>query len=120
MSFLRTYSLPVVEEDEATEEVAKIYDEIKREMQSPFVPNMMKALAASPAALAIGWGTYLNFFTHSTLPQSLAAMIFFAVAEANNCAYCSAGHELTCRTLGIDENTLTALVTTQPRTVFKL
>ena len=110
MSFLRTYTLPVVEEDEATGEVAKIYDEIKREMQVPHVPNIMKALAVSPAALAIQWGIYANFFKHTTLPQSLAAMILYAVAESNNCAYCSAGHELTCRTLGIDESTLAALV----------
>jgi AhpD family alkylhydroperoxidase len=37
-------------------------------------------------------------------------MILFAIAQRNHCEYCSAGHELTCRTLGIDEATLTALV----------
>jgi uncharacterized peroxidase-related enzyme len=37
-------------------------------------------------------------------------MLFYTVAHANNCEYCSAGHEVTCRTLGIDEQLLNALV----------
>ena len=105
-----TSDLPLIEEEEATNEVARIYAEIKRDMQIPIVPNMMKALAISPAALAIHWGFTRIFYEHTTLPQSLTAMILFIIAETGNCEYCSAGNELTCRTLGIDEETLSALV----------
>lgn len=110
MPYLATNNLPLIEEDEATYEVAQIYDDVKREMQLPFVPNIMKALAASPAALAIQWQFSQALENYATLPQSLIAMILFTIAERNNCEYCSAGHELTCRTLGIDEATLAALV----------
>jgi uncharacterized peroxidase-related enzyme len=103
-------TLPMIEEYEATEEVAEIYDEIKREMQVPFVPNIMKALAPSPEALTIAWGVYRSFFEQTTLPHSLVPMVLYAIAEAGNCRYCSAKNELTCRTLGIDEETLNALV----------
>jgi alkylhydroperoxidase family enzyme len=37
-------------------------------------------------------------------------MILFTIAERNRCQYCSATNELTCRTLGVDEETLQALV----------
>ena len=41
-------------------------------------------------------------------------MILYAIAERNNCRYCSASHELSCRTLGIDEETLHRLVNDLP------
>ena len=101
--------LPLVEEEEATGDVARIYAEIKRDLQVPVVPNYAKAIAVSPAALAIGWDFQRSFYQHTTLPQSLTAMILFTIAERNNCQYCSAGNEFTCRTLGVDEETLRAL-----------
>src|SRR3990172_7985904 len=60
-------------------------------------------------ALAIYWNMIRGFYQHSTLPQSLASMILYTVAERGHCQYCSSSHELTCRTLGIDEATLSAL-----------
>jgi uncharacterized peroxidase-related enzyme len=99
-----------VEEDEAIGEVAELYETIKRDMQMPFVPNMVKALAVSPAALKIQWGMVQAFYSHTTLPQSLIAMISFTIAEKSHCTYCSAANELTCRTLGVDEETLALLI----------
>jgi uncharacterized peroxidase-related enzyme len=110
MPNLTISNLPIVEEEDATGDVARIYDELKREYQIPFVPNMAKALAASPAALAMHWDFSRSLLQHSTLPQALTAMILYTIAETGNCEYCSAGNELTCRTLGVDEETLSALV----------
>lgn len=110
MGYLSTSDLPLIEEEEATGDVARVYDELKREYQIPFVPNMTKALAVSPAALAIHWDFSRSFFRHTTLPQALTAMLLYTIAETSNCEYCSAGNELTCRTLGVDEETLSALV----------
>lgn len=101
--------IPMVEEDEAADEVAEIYAAIKREMQIPFVPNMMKTFGASPSALTMYWEMNRIYFEHMSIPQSLAAMIGYTVAEHSNCVYCSAGNEMTCRTLGVDEATLANL-----------
>ena len=109
------HGVPLVEEHEATGRVAALYAEIKRELRVPAIPNYFKALAASPAALAIYWAYYRAFLEHSTLPESLTAMILYAVAQQNECQYCSAGHELSCRTLGIDEATLQTLVHDLPQ-----
>ena len=102
--------LPLIEEQDAMGEVAQIYADFKRELQIPFVSNMMQGLAISSAALTIHWDFTQSFFKHTTIPQSLTAMILFAIAETGNCGYCSAGNELTCRMLGIDEEMLSALV----------
>ncbi len=110
MQHLTTSGLPVIEEEEATDEVAHIYADIKREMQTPFVPNGAKALAISPASLAVFWDLLRSFYQHTTLPQSLTAMTLFTIAKTNHCQYCSATDELTCRQLGVDEVTLNALV----------
>ncbi len=110
MHYSTMSDLPMIEEEGATGEVARIYAEVKREIQIPFVPNAIKTLAVSPAALSIHWDFYRSFLQHTTMPQSLTAMILFTIAKTGNCEYCSASNELVCRTLGIDEETLTRLV----------
>jgi alkylhydroperoxidase family enzyme len=71
---------------------------------------MMKALAASPDMLALQWDMTRAYYKHTTLPQSLIAMISYTIATKSDCTYCSVGNELTCRTLGIDEETLDKVV----------
>lgn len=110
MSYLPKNGLTMIEEDEAPAEIAEIYDQIKRDLQLPIVPNMVKALANSPGALAIHWAINRSFEEHTTLPQALTSMILFTISETSNCTYCSTANELICRTLGINEETITALV----------
>jgi uncharacterized peroxidase-related enzyme len=114
MGEIAANGLPLIEEHEATGEVAELYEEIKRDMMVPEVPNFFKALAVSPAALRIEWVMFKAMIEHSTLPMSLSAMIRYAIAERNNCQYCSSSHELTCRTLGIDEETLHKVINDLP------
>lgn len=110
MSHLPTNHLPIIHEDEATGEIGEVYDEIKRELQIPFVPNILKALAASPEMLRLQWEMTRAYNNYTTLPQSLIAMIGYTIATKSDCVYCSVGNELTCRTLGVDEETLEKLV----------
>ena len=110
-----THGLPMIEEDEATGEVAALYEEIKREWGMPAIRNYMKALAASPAVLTTWWAGKRTFYQHTTLPESLITMIFYSIAVQSECEYCSAIHELSCRTLGVDEETLHTLVNDLPQ-----
>jgi len=110
MQYSKVSDLPIIDEDDAIGKVAEIFAQVKQEMQLPFIPNMLKGLAISPAALAIHWDFTRSIYKHATLPESLISMILFTIAEKSNCQYCSAGNELTCRNLGIDEDTLSNLV----------
>lgn len=110
MQYTNISDIPFIEEGEAEGEVARIYDEINREMQVPFIPNMFKGLSISPAALNISWDMIRSFYKNRTLPESLTSMMLFVIAESRNCEYCSSFNEMSCRTLGIDEETMSALV----------
>jgi uncharacterized peroxidase-related enzyme len=110
MTTLATSKLPMIQEEEATDDVARVFAEVKTEMQVPYVPNWGKALAVSPAALATHWDFQRSFYRRITLPRTLTAMILYTVAETGKCQYCSALNEMYCRTMGIDGETLSALV----------
>jgi len=107
---LATNKLPIVDEEEATGDVARVFAEVKRDLQVPYVPNWGKALAVSPAALAIHWDFQRSFYQRTTLPRTLIAMILYTIAETGKCEYCSALNEMYCRTMGIDGQMLSALV----------
>jgi uncharacterized peroxidase-related enzyme len=104
----------MIEEDEATGEVAQIYAEIRRDMGLPYIPNAAKTLAVSPAALRIFCDITHSFQNRATLPQSLISMMLYTIARTGNCTYCSATNELSCRTLGIDEAALDTLIEDLP------
>jgi len=109
MTYLPISGLPMIEESEATGEIAQLYEEGKRVLEMPFVPNIAKAIAISPPVLTMVIDVYRTFYQNVTLPQSLLAMISYCIPTAKNCKYCAANGELTCRTLGIDEETLEML-----------
>lgn len=111
MANLPVSGLSIVQEDTATGEVAEIYDDIKRVMEIPFVPNIDKVAANSARVLAGTWDVFRNVFLQTSLPLPLAAMILYSIAAARKCQYCSAVHQVTCKTLGIEEETMAALQT---------
>lgn len=106
MNHLAISGLPMIEEHEAVGEVAKLYEQGKRILEAPFVPNSAKVIATSPPILEAVMNLYEVFFQKLTLPQSLLAVISYAIPTAKNCLYCSANQELYCRVVGIDEATL--------------
>lgn len=109
MAELPVSQLPTTEEETASGEVAQTFDDIKRVMEIPFVPNIYKAVATAPNALAGTWSLHQAVGLQTSLPMSLAAMIEYSIANARNCQYCSSVHQVTCKTLGVDEETLAAL-----------
>jgi alkylhydroperoxidase family enzyme len=114
MAYLPTNGLPIIEEEEATGEVAEIYDELKRGLQIPFVPNLVKPMASSPEMLAFFTKYSIASQEYHTLPQLLVSMINHTISTTSNCLYCSASCELSCRTLGIDPDTLEKLTQDLP------
>lgn len=109
MHLMNVSRLPMYEENEVSGHIGELYNETKRVLETPFVPNLMKALAAAPHILAASIDIYRSFYQYISLPHSLIAMISFCIPSAKNCTYCAANGELHCRTLGIDEATLDML-----------
>jgi len=111
MENMTAHGMPLIEEEDASPEVVEVYAALKQLQQRPTVPNWAKILAVSPSALKMYTGMLVAFYEHLSLPQSLVAMICFTIAERSNCTYCAALNEHTCRTLGVDEETVTAMAT---------
>ena len=74
---------------DATGPVEQAFAEIK----SAFgvVPNMFRAVANSPAALASMWGSF-GALGGGRLGARLGEQIAVAIADRNNCNYCLAAH----------------------------
>lgn len=62
------------------------------------VPNMFKAVANSPAALASMWGSFGAL--GGRLGAKLGEQIAVAIADRNNCSYCLAAHTVLGRKAG--------------------
>ena len=111
MKYLPISKLPVMDEEAATGEIAETFDEIRTFLDVPSVGLMNLTAANSPATLISGTRLFVEFFKQTTLPPPLIFMIHYAIASAKNCAYCSARFKAACRSAGVDEETLEALVT---------
>ena len=82
---------------------------ILAQIQSAFgaTPNMFKAVANSPAALAAMWGAF-GALGKGSLGAKLGEQIAVAVAEENRCDYCLAAHTALGKGAGLTEQQLAA------------
>jgi uncharacterized peroxidase-related enzyme len=110
MNYLPISKLPVIKEEDATGEIAEIFDEIRAVQGVPSVGIADRASAISPATLFSATRLTQEFMLRATLPQPLLFMIHYAISMAKKCKYCSAGFKDACRSVGIDEEMLEALV----------
>jgi uncharacterized peroxidase-related enzyme len=99
----------MLKEEEATGEVAQIFEEIRRTMQLPIVPNFFRAQGRSLSMLTNTWNTACQVLMSGALPRTLKEMLFVAVSVARGCQYCASAHLAFCKMMGVSETTLTAL-----------
>lgn len=89
----------VVDHESAEGKAKELLDAVKSSIG--FVPNLMKALANSPAVLE----AYLNFneTLGKTLNGKLREQISLVTAEENGCAYCASAHTAIGKLAGLTE-----------------
>lgn len=89
---------------EAADESRQLMEGVQRGMG--MVPNLLKTLAQSPAALK----SYLEFSRalHAALTPQLREQIALAVAGANGCSYCASAHHALGHKAGVEEDEMTA------------
>ena len=105
-----SHLMPHLKDEDTGPEIEIIYDEFMKVTGSPYVTNMWRTLANSLPALAGTWQLFNQIFFKTNLPVPIKAMILFSISSANHCTYCSAFLEVTCRTVGVDEEALKAIV----------
>ena len=81
--------IPNLEKENAPENVVDLYDAVEKKLG--LVPNMVKALGHSPAALQ-GYLGLSGAVSGGTLRPAIREKIALLVAEINGCDYCLSAH----------------------------
>ena len=92
-------NLETINPETATGKAKGLLDAVQNKLG--MVPNLMRALANSPAALEV----YLGFgaLDHGSLSPALREQIALTVAEINHCNYCLAAHSAIGTMVGLSE-----------------
>jgi uncharacterized peroxidase-related enzyme len=104
-------NLPVVEEADATDEVAEAYQYFRDRFGRPNVPGILKCFSSSPdmVNIIIQLGATL-VFSEGVLGRRMKEMIATYVSSLNECPYCLDSHGASLCTQGGDEALLNALL----------
>ena len=96
-------TLPIIDPASATGKTKQIFDSLQKNLGT--VPNLMRALANSPAAL----NAYMSFngaLGEAKLPAQLREQLAIAVANVNSCDYCLSAHNALGKLAGLATNDL--------------
>lgn len=85
-------TVPLIQYEQASDEVKAIFDDIKRTRNVPDVNNFWKALANHPQTLNRVWQVVREVMAPGALDPVTKEMIYVAVSVANNCDYCIHSH----------------------------
>jgi uncharacterized peroxidase-related enzyme len=96
-------NLKNVDPSAATGKTKDVFDALQKNLG--VVPNLMRTLANSPAAL----NAYMGFnaaLGESKIPASLREQLAMTVATLNNCDYCLSAHNALGKLAGLSSNDL--------------
>jgi alkylhydroperoxidase family enzyme len=110
MSYVPVSKLSLVDEQEASREITDLFDDIRQTLGVPSPGVLYRIAGLSSAVLTSSWGLYCNFTQRTSLPLPLLFMIHYRISSARKCKYCSAGFKVVCRSVGVDEEMLEAMV----------
>ncbi len=105
-------NLPVVDEADATGEIAEAYQYFREHFGRPAVPGILKCFSSSPEMLKIiiQLGSTL-VFSEGVLGRRMKEMIATYVSSLNECPYCLDSHAASLCSQRGDEALLNALLT---------
>lgn len=77
----------IVQESEATGEIAAIYDEVRSVFGMPMVPDIVKLVSTRADFTRVLLEGYKAMFFAGTLPRQIKEMIATVVSKTNSCQY---------------------------------
>lgn len=93
----------LIEESDASAEVAAIYADIKATRGTDWINNFWKAIARHPATLKRLWENVKAVMAPGALDPLTKELIYIAVSITNHCPYCIASHSASARAKGMTE-----------------
>lgn len=107
--------VPLIEESDATGELAEIYEQVKAGTNLPFVPDMFRLMSSKPELLKAVVAGYDGIFNHGDLPRETRELIAAWTSRVNQCPYCVGTHGFFLQVFGGTEELAQAIeVATSP------
>ena len=103
-------TLGLVEYQDATDEVRRVYDDIMATRQTDWVNNFWKALAHDPATLKRTWESIKQVMAPGALDALTKELVYLAVSASNQCGYCIASHTAGARKAGMTDDMFAELM----------
>ena len=98
--------VPLVSDEAASEEVRRVFDEIRAARGGDYVANFWRALANDPSHLRALWDRVCEVMIEERaggLGALEKEMVYLAVAVSRGCTYCIHEHSAAARALGMSE-----------------
>ena len=96
-------TLGLIEYQDASPDVRKVYDDIMATRKTDRVNNFWKAIAHDPATLRRTWESVKQIMGPGSLDPLTKEMIYVAVSATNQCGYCIASHTASARKAGMSD-----------------
>ena len=94
----------LVQDNEASDEVRAVFDDIRKTRNTDYINNIWRALASSPPVLKRFWTQMKEVMVKpSRLDPLTKELIYLAVSVNNNCEYCITSHTFAARKHGLDD-----------------
>lgn len=104
-------SVEMISEEEATNPVKEIYEEIKSVLGIDFIPNLYRTMAVKPGYLEANWHKVKAVMAEEgKLDRLSKEIIAIAVSAVNGCDYCLWVHTAAAKKLGMDDEAIVELM----------
>ncbi|MEZ5872658.1 MAG: carboxymuconolactone decarboxylase family protein [Nitratireductor sp.] len=91
----------MISDQEASEEVRAVFDDIRKVRNTDFINNFWRGLANDPVQLKAVWGEIKSVMGPGSLDPLVKEMIYIAVSAANSCSYCIHSHTAAAKAKGM-------------------
>lgn len=99
-----------VEEKDASDQVRRVYDDIKQVFGLTFVPNLFKAMGHHPAYLESTWARVKAVMSPGKLDRRTKEIVALAVSATNGCEYCVNAHTAAVKSMGLGDAEITEVM----------
>jgi AhpD family alkylhydroperoxidase len=96
-------TVTLVSDEDASDDVRAVFDDIRRVRGTDFINNFWRALANDPALLHATWERLKVVMAPGALDPLTKEMLYIAVSSVNGCEYCIHSHTAAARAKGLTE-----------------
>ena len=100
----------MIEENQASEKVKEIFEDIKSSRGITEIPNFWKMLANDPNELERSWNSLKQVMRKGALDSITKELIYVAVSITNSCEYCTKSHSYAAKKKGATDEMLKEMI----------